>query len=366
MVIKILAFSALAASVVLLVGCELVSGYGPERALACFEGARDCLDNEPRHCEDGAWTLDPPCPGEAPGCSLGECVTHASCRSASVAEAASCGPSGDASCCRSLEVVGGEPLDRGAGRTATVTTFQLDAFEITVGRYRAFRSGGQGTGALPPRRGAGAHPALPSSGWNPAWNTALEADDVALSIALASCANRTWTEDGSGDEALPMNCLTWFEAFAFCAWDGGRLPTETEWSYAAEGGAEQRRYPWSSPQFPELIDPEHASYDCTGDGSSPGHCAPGDILGVGSRSPGNGRWGHADLAGNLREWTLDSYAAEYPVQCSDCAQLSPGALRVDRGGGFVGDDDALRSSRRSSAPPSYRHGDLGARCARDR
>jgi formylglycine-generating enzyme required for sulfatase activity len=46
------------------------------------------------------------------------------------------------------------------------------------------------------------------------------------------------------NEALPINCVHWYDAFQFCAWDGGWLPTEAEWEMAAAGGAENRRYPW--------------------------------------------------------------------------------------------------------------------------
>ena len=43
-----------------------------------------------------------------------------------------------------------------------------------------------------------------------------------------------------------MNCVNWFEAYAFCIWDGGFLPSDTEWEYAAAGGSLQREYPWGS------------------------------------------------------------------------------------------------------------------------
>jgi formylglycine-generating enzyme required for sulfatase activity len=43
-----------------------------------------------------------------------------------------------------------------------------------------------------------------------------------------------------------MNCVNWYEAYAFCIWDVGFLPRETEWEYAAVGGNQQRQYPWGT------------------------------------------------------------------------------------------------------------------------
>ena len=49
---------------------------------------------------------------------------------------------------------------------------------------------------------------------------------------------QTWldTPGTPTEEDYPINCIDWYEAFAFCIWDGGYLPTEAEWGYAAAGG----------------------------------------------------------------------------------------------------------------------------------
>lgn len=250
---------------------------------------------------------------------------------------------------------------------AQVGTFELDQYEVTVNRFRAFVEAGQGVQGKPPSAGAGAHNGIPGSGWSTDWNALLSPDRAALLDALkCNSAFQTWTDSEGGNERRPMNCLTWYEAMAFCIWDGGYLPTEAEWNYAAAGGSEQRAFPWSSPAGDLTLTSSRASYkngeNCPGDGQP--ECSLNDLLAVGSKPSGDGRWGHSDLSGNVWEWNLDLEAA-YAPSCVDCAQLSGGGPeRVIRGGGFSAESRFLRSGSRSGLAPNARYDFVGVRCAR--
>jgi len=276
--------------------------------------------------------------------------------------AATCGPSGNDDCCTSLLVPGGtfnrsydgvDYLDRES--PATVSDFYLDKYEITVGRFRAFVNAGMGTQVSPPGDGTGAHPRITGSGWTSTWSTKLAANTGALKTALkCHAAYQTWTDMVGSNESKPVNCLDWYTAFAFCAWDGARLPTEAEWNYAASGGNEQRYYPWSIPATSATIDDSYAVY-CGGT------CR---ILNVGSKSPkGDGKWGHSDLGGNAWEWTLDYDGGAYPMPCHDCALVTAGSYRAFRSGSNDEIAATLRSSVRHVYYPDY-HGVVGSRCAR--
>ena len=163
-----------------------------------------------------------------------------------------------------------------------------------MGRFRAFVAAGMGTQASPPAPGAGAHPTIPGSGWDANWNTSLPENTTELlaSIKCIPFVFPTWTDIPAANEHRPMNCISWYLAMAFCAWDGGFLPTEAEWNYAAAGGDQQRAYPWSSPVASLSIDPSYASYGdgrnngigCLGDGMP--DCTVGDLVAVGKQAFG--------------------------------------------------------------------------------
>lgn len=343
----------------------------------CVPGTRQCVGQTPRACDaTGTWVAEASCSGGLPECFGGECVhaTPPSCQ----ALATDCGADADERCCEAVTVPGGTFCRSYDGVTFTdpdygaeVSPFSLDVFEVTVGRFRAFLEAGGGTRAAPPQPGDGAHPGIADSGWNAEWDDELESDTAALRQALdCSATLSTWTDVPGGNEQRPVNCVTWFEAFAFCAWDGGRLPTEAEWNFVAAGGDEQRVYPWSSPPDAADISPDNASYwedgtmQCAGDGQ-PG-CTLEDIVRVGLKSPGAGRWGHDSLAGNVWEWVLDAYANPYPLApCCDCASMGdPGDDRVLRGGSFFGNRSTLYASTRNPATPATRYYTVGLRCAR--
>jgi sulfatase modifying factor 1 len=237
---------------------------------------------------------------------------------------------------------------------ASVSSFALDKYEVTVGRFRAFVEAYHGT---PPPPEAGAHPVIAGSGWDSAWDTFLPGNRAVL-IGSMKCSPRfeTWTDAAGANETYPINCVSWYEAFAFCIWDGGRLPTEAEWEYVAAGGDENRFYPWGN----DTVQPLPANYARNHNRT---------FLAVGSEPGGNGRWGHSDLAGSMYEWVLDWHASlfytESETGCFDCANLEASLYRVVRGGVWDGGAGNLRAAERREAGPGGHDYNIGLRCARD-
>ncbi len=284
-----------------------------------------------------------------------------------------CGVNGDESCCTSLPVEGGTYfrtyVNSGSGPTGTadpasISTYRLDKYEVTVARFREYvkylESGGS-----PPAQGAGKHTHLnggqgladsgaPGSfepGWSESWNSKIPSGPGATEEwaallrsdsgdAQSGCQiYGSWTTEPGDYETRPIICTTWYEAYAFCIWDGGFLPSEAEWKYAAAGGDEQRRYPWGSTA--PGVENEYAIYDCC---YPDGECSaasgfdtctgPENAAPVGFAELGAGRYGQLDLIGNVWEWLVDRYSG-YVNPCEDCAYLTGDTPnRVLPGAGF--------------------------------
>jgi sulfatase modifying factor 1 len=276
-------------------------------------------------------------------------------------DASSCG---NDSCCASTLVEGGSfyrsayATNSGAvddaSAPATVGSFFLDKYEVTVGRFRSFLA----SGCFTPQADAGAHPLIPGSGWDPSLTSLVSisgqtlANEMTMQCGQVTGAGGQSTLVGN-DDRLPVNCVRWYEAFAFCIWDGGRLPTEAEWNYAAAGGSLQRVYPWSTPPFNPSVDSLHAWFEA------------GAPTIVGSLDAGAGLWGQLDMAGNLTEWVLDSFAP-YATSCADCASVvADSGDRVFRGGSYNDLGSSLKTGLRGAGVPGVRGEAHGFRCAYD-
>jgi tRNA A-37 threonylcarbamoyl transferase component Bud32 len=147
--------------------------------------------------------------------------------------------------------------------------------------------------------------------------------------------------NASGRDSHPVNCVDALQADAYCAWRGGRLPTELEWQFAARG-PDVRSYPWGEAAPSNQLCWSGVSSRYVS-GANGGTCT------VGSFPAGRSPFGLDDMVGNVSEWT----------------STSEGQYRVRRGGGWAHTDPGvLLAALRTRVTPAYRYNGVGFRCVR--
>ncbi|MFC9430503.1 formylglycine-generating enzyme family protein [Streptomyces sp. NPDC056987] len=240
----------------------------------------------------------------------------------------------------------------GPVREVTVEPFALDAHAVTNARFAAFveatghRSDAERFGwsyvfgAFLPRPLREAAPRPVATPW---WCAVEEARWDAPEGPGSGL-------DGRWDH--PVTHVSWADARAFCAWDGGRLPTEAEWEYAARGGLDQARYPWGDELTPGGA---HRCNIWQGDFPDGGTAEDGHAGTAPVHAYRPNGFGLFNVAGNVWEWTADLWHRRAP------------GLRAMRGGSYLCHDsycNRFRVAARTANTPDSTTGNLGFRVAR--
>lgn len=239
-----------------------------------------------------------------------------------------------------------------------IKAFVMDRYEVTNAQYRVFLEWIGRTGdhrhCHPEEPKGKDHTPRYWKDFNPLLKDPLYARTTPFNA-------QTFTADDK-----PVVGVDWFDAYAYAAWAGKRLPTEAEWELAARG-TDGRRWPWGSDWAwgRANVGGEKKGRDVSAEGfEKDGYIYPAP---VGSFPEGRSPCGADDMAGNAAEWCADWYQAGYYAAAPAADPQGPerGRQRVVRGGGSQNFPSSVRCAKRFSYEPEFRTFTLGFRCAKN-
>ena len=183
-------------------------------------------------------------------------------------------------------------------------------------------------------------------------------------VAAGACEEPVYTYSATRDSYYdnpafanyPISGISWNEAYAYCTWVGGRLPTEAEWEKAARGET-MRAYTWGDEE--PSCELANSRDDCMG-------TCVGDTAPVGSYPLGASPYGVMDMAGNVWEWMMDYYVHDYSGHLINLDPLTEGVVykRIIKGGSFDYNSYTMRIAYNSDHNENEHKISFGFRCMR--